>query len=910
MSNPLLLSKLYIPSRRQNIVSRPRLIEYLNDGLHRKLILISASAGFGKTTLISDWIAQCDLPVAWLSLEDGDDDLVRFITYLVAALHNIQAEFGAGLMAVLQSPQPPHIETLQTTLLNNLTTVAGDFILVLDDYHLVDSREIDQFLTFFIDHLPPQMHLVIATREDPDLPLARLRVRGQLTELRASDLRFTPSEAAEFLNRMMGLTLSTEDIAALEKRTEGWIAGLQLAAISLQGSTDTTAFIKTFTGSHHFVLDYLLEEVLQQQTENVQIFLLRTSILNRLSGPLCEALLDRESDSGQCILEYLENANLFVVPLDHERRWYRYHHLFRDILRQRLGQLCSPAEVVVYHLRASRWYEQNGGGVEAFQHAFAAGDFIRAGGLAEVMWQEMENSFQTKAWLGFVEKLPTEAIRVRPVLCSQMARAYMDAGDPESSEACVQDVERCLDGSTAKMIVSDESELSILPALNALTRAYNAQVQGDFSATVKYSELALQLFPENDVLRRAQALISLEITHWAKGNLISACNALMSWMDSIRKTGNTTYVVASAFALADIQVELGHLRDAISTYKQALNLAAQHGPESQEITAHHYLGLALIYHELGQASLTKETMEKARVMGEKTTLVDWAFRWNIGQARLSASASDFNSALRMLEEASHVYVKNPVPITRPVDALIANVYLKQGRLDNVREWVNKKGLSADDEINYLNEFEHLTLARMMIVESGSKQDVNELQNAIHLLERMLAVAEEQRRMGIVIEILLTLARAFQMSGETEKALGVLEKALTQAEPEGYIRVFLDEGEPIRNLLQEKLLRVGNQASSQNNLLRVYIDTLLEAFEKPDKKPLDFKKQISGLVEPLSEREMEVLRLLRSDLSGPDIANQLVISANTFHTHTKNIFRKLDVNTRLSAVRRAEDLKLF
>ncbi len=508
------------------------------------------------------------------------------------------------------------------------------FSLVLDDYHVIDSKPVDQALTFLLEHLPPHMHLVIATREDPHLPLARLRARGQLTELRAADLRFTPAEAAEFLNQVMGLNLPAENIAALETRTEGWIAGLQLAALSMQGHPDTASFIQAFTGSHHFVLDYLLEEVLQQQSESVQAFLLRTSILDRLCGALCDAVLLDRAGSGQATLEYLERANLFIVAQDHERRWYRYHHLFGDILRQRLGQRLSPAEIAEYHLRASLWYEKNGDEAEAFQHAFAAGDFGRAAGLAELAWQGMDNRFQTAAWLGWVKKLPEDVVRIRPVLSTQMAQSFMDAGEPEASEACMQDAERCLNGSSAEMIVADEAQLGPLPAVIAMTRAYNAQVQGDLSATVKYAELALQLIPESDLFRRAQATIMLEVTHWTRGDLEFARSALNDWMNSMEKLGNFVFVVASAFALADILVAQGRLREAVKTYQQSLQLASKHGQDAQHITAHHYLGLALLQHERGEDAAAAELLQKAREIGEQTTLVDWSYRWHLAQARL------------------------------------------------------------------------------------------------------------------------------------------------------------------------------------------------------------------------------------------------------------------------------------
>ncbi len=411
MSAPILATKLYVPPPRPKVVSRPRLIERLNEGLQRKLTLISASAGFGKTTLVSEWVATLTpspLPlgeglgvrVAWLSLDEGDNDPARFLTYLVAALQTIVANIGEGVLGALQSPQPPPTESILTTLLNEIATIPDNFILVLDDYHAIDAKSVDNALTFLVEHLPPQMHLVIATREDPSLPLARLRVRGQLIELRAADLRFTPAEAAEFLNRVMGLNLAAEDIAALDTRTEGWIAGLQLAAISMQGHQDTTSFIKSFAGSHHFVLDYLMEEVLGQQSETIQTFLLRTSILDRLCGPLCDAVLLGPAASGQETLEYLEHANLFIVPLDNERHWFRYHHLFADLLRQRLQRnstLSTGKEkggVDELHRRASEWYEHNGSAADAIRHALAAEDFERAATLVELAVPEMRRNRQ------------------------------------------------------------------------------------------------------------------------------------------------------------------------------------------------------------------------------------------------------------------------------------------------------------------------------------------------------------------------------------------------------------------------------------------------------------------------------------------------------------------------------------
>jgi LuxR family maltose regulon positive regulatory protein len=909
MPTPILATKLYIPPPRPKIVFRSRLVEQLNEGLQRSpgVTLISAPAGFGKTTLISEWLVSCKRPAAWLSLDEGDNELTRFLTYLVAALQTMAPKIGERVLEDLQSAQPPPTAALLTTLLNEITILSDNFILVLDDYHVIDSQPVDQALAFLVEHLPPQMHLVIASREDPPIPLARLRVRGQLIELRAADLRFTPTEAAEFLNRVMGLNLSAEDIAALENRTEGWIAGLQLAALALQGTTstpgqqDATRFIESFTGSHHFVLDYLLEEVLQKQSENIQSFLLGTAILDRLCGPLCEALLLAPATSGQETLEYLERANLFIVPLDNERRWYRYHRLFADLLQQRLRQATS--NVAEYHVRASQWHADNGFVSEAFHHAMAARDFGRAANVAERAWQSMDGSFRSAAWLGWIKQLPEEVIRVRPVLCTQIGTAFMDAGEPEASESYLREAERLLKLSPEEMIVVEQALFASLPAMIALDRAYNAQVQGDLSVTVSYAELALQLIAADDVYRRAQATVMLIFTHWANGNLAAVLQMMNDWMNSMQQLGNIVFVVASAFAVADILVAQGRLREAVRTYQQSLQLAADHGPEAQSITAHHHLGLALLYREMQNDAAVGPHLQKAQELGEQTTLVDWPYRWRLAQARLKQDEGDLDAALDLLDEAKRVYVKNPVPDLRPIEALKAQVYLRQGRLGQAQVWVRERGLSTGDEINYLHEFEYITLARVLMAE-GSNQPAGEL------LERLRQAAEAQDRLGSVIEILIVQALACQAQGNTPAALASLERALTLAEPEGYVRIFVDVGEPMRLLMVEYRLWIEKQAREAHKPIG-YVDKLLAAFAQTAAIPQStVSHPPSALIEPLSQRELEILRLIAQGLSNAEISQRLFLALSTIKGHNLKIFGKLQVQNRTEAVARARELGLL
>ena len=905
MAAPVLATKLFVPPLRRDLVLRQRLIDQLNLVGPRKLTLISAPAGFGKTTLVSEWIMNCGQPVAWLSLDEGDNDLARFLSYLIEALQSIESGIGESLLATLQSHQPLQTETILTTLLNEISAINQHGVLVLDDYHAIDSKLIDEVLTFFVEHLPPQIHLVISTREDPRLPLARLRARGQLTELRAADLRFTPAEAADFLNRVMGLNLSAENISALESRTEGWIAGLQLAAISMQGLPDAANFIQSFTGSHRFVLDYLIEEILQRQPENIQTFLLRTSFLDRMCGPLCDAVLDASSGFGQETLEYLERANLFIVPLDEERRWYRYHHLFGDLLRQRFGQ---TRELVEYHLRASAWFEANQDLGEAFQHALAAGAFEQSARLTEAAWQRMERNFQTLAWLGWVKKLPDEVICSRPWLCVQIGWAYSDVGEVGPSETYLQHAERALAG------MNDQEEFKSLSGNIALIRAGNAQIEGDLLETVRYAELSIQIIPENEPLIRSQAAITLGFTQWAVGNVEASLQAMHTWMDDMQKLGNQMYAIASAFVVGDMQLTLGHLGAAEITLWHAIQQAATLGQEAVVVTAHHHLGLAMLAHERGDDAALAERLQTVAELGQRTTLIDWPYRWGLAQARLKESIGEWDDALKSLDEAKRGYVKNPIPMLQPVEARKARIHIKQGRLDKAQVWARERGLSITDEASYLNEYEHLTLARTRLAECS-------FEGVGPLLERLLALAETQKRTGSMIEILLTQAILCQVQGDQTRALAALERALALAEPEGYLRIFVDEGEPLRLMILDFRLQIEKQERPGNHPLFGYINRLLAAFPAPVQAIPQSKtlaphasagvtKQRSEIVDPLSERELEVLKLLRSELSGPEIAQRLVVSLNTFRTHTKSIFIKLGVNNRRAAIRRAEELDLF
>ena len=897
MPAPILATKLYIPLLRENVVHRPHLVERLNGGLRRKLILVSAPAGFGKTTLLSEWIAAHKDGVAWLSLDDGDNDPAGFWSHFIAALQTLFPNIGEDGMRTLQSPQLPAVESILTSLLNEIVALPNDFILVLDDYHAIDSKPIDAALAFLIERLPPRMHLVITTREDPDLPLARLRARDHLIELRVKDLRFTTSEAAEFLNQTMGLRLSPEDIAALETRTEGWIAGLQLAAVSMQGLEDTADFIQSFTGSHHFVLDYLIEEVLHKQSESIQSFLLQTSILERMCGPLCDALLRNPSVNGQETLERLERANLFVIPLDHERTWYRYHHLFRELLRQRLMLKMAPEEISRVHILASEWLEVNEDIAGAFHHAISASDFDRAARLAESAWQAMNESFQMGTWLGWVNQLPASVRRVRPVLCTQMGSAYMDMGNVEASESSLRDAEECLKRPREEMVIVEAEQLDALHSQIAFARAYNAQAQNRFSDVVKYAEMALDLIPKADDFMSAQVSTLLMGTYWANGNLDASCKLMSDWVEASKQARKIFFAVAGSFGKADILIAQGHLRDAIQTYQQALEFAAAHNAEGY--TAHHHLGLGMLYHEMGEEEHAAQHLHKSFDLGRGTTIVDWAYRKSLTQAHLKESEGDLDNALNQLDEALRLYVRTPTPNLRPVDAIKVRIYLKQGKLLEAQEWAHKSGLSLREPPDYLHEFERLILARVALVECQNDFKEQLWLDMFGLLERQLKLAEEQNRRRGQIEILILQALAFHAKGVTADAAVSLERALKLAEPEGFLRIFATEGKPMVEMLSKL----------KDKSLIPYAKRILALLESPH-NGLSSPVTLQPLIEPLSERELEVLRLIAQGLSNQEITRKLFVALSTVKGHNLRIFAKLQTKNRTEAVARARELGLL
>ncbi len=898
MEAPLLQTKLYIPRPRPELVSRPRLIERLNAGLHRKLTLVSAPAGFGKTTLLSEWVAGCGRPVAWVSLDEGDNDPARFLAYLVAALQTVQADVGEAALAALRSPQPPPTESVLTGLINEIAALPGppgaphgrSYILVLDDYHLITTQSIHDGLTFLLDHLPPNLHLVVATRADPPLPIARLRGRGQVTELRQSGLRFTTDEAAAFLNAHVGLNLSPDDVAALEARTEGWIAGLQMAALSMRGQNDVAGFIRAFTGSDRYILDYLVEEVLQRQPENIQTFLLQTSILNRLTGPLCDAVTDSPplagGESGQAMLERLERANLFIIPLDNERRWYRYHRLFADLLRRRLQQM-QPDLAPTLHRRAAGWFEGNGLTAPAIEHMLRAGDFERAASLIEQIAEATLMRSELATFLGWVDELPDELVRDRPSLCVFQAWALLLAGRPlDAVEARLQDAAR------------SEAVDKTAP-LRALLALYRGQIP----RAAELSSQALERLSEDDLFLRNLATWILGLSHLVDGDLAASTHALDQVARMSHRAGNVMIAVMVLCNIAELRMQQGRLYQAKDIYQQALEWATDEQGHLLPIAGEALMGLGRLFYQWNDleaaARYLIEGIELTGRWGEAGAMDGY-----ISQAYVRQAQGDVDGAREAIQKAQQLALKTDA--TELDDILVAahqaHLWVTQGDLEAALRWLEERGLTVDVALTELearvgdNFFrsrrrrtaEYSALIRVLLAQ-GRPDEV------LAVLEPLLVIAERWGLNERVIRFQILRALAFHAQDDMAQGMAALDRALSLAEPAGYVRPFVDEGEPMARLLYQ---------AAAHGIAPEYAGRLLAAF--PALEPAAQEPQ-AEMVEPLSERELDVLCLIAEGLSNQEIAQSLSISTRTVKWHTSNIYGKLGVKNRTQAVAKARSL---
>jgi LuxR family maltose regulon positive regulatory protein len=898
---PILATKLYITPHRANIVIRPRLTEQLNEGLRRKLTLVSAPAGFGKTTLLGEWVAGCGQPPAWLSLDEGDNDSARFWSHFIAALQTINPNIGAGELNVLQSAQPPSIESLLTSLLNEIAALPENFILVLDDYHAIDSKPTDAALTFLIERLPPQMHLVIATREDPDLPLARLRARDQLTELREKELRFTKSEAAEFLNQTMGLHLTANDIGALETRTEGWIAGLQLAALSMQGLQDTAGFIQSFTGSHRFVLDYLLEEVLHKQPEAIQKFLLQTSIPERMCAPLCDAVLLDSSVNGQETLEYLERANLFVIPLDNNRRWYRYHHLFAEILRNRLARI-YPDQVAELHRRASDWYANNDFLYEAVTHALAIQDWSRAADIIERHSDELPTRGESATRLGWFEMFPAQFLLDRPGLGLVHAWALFMSNQLDRAEGQLDQLTPFVQ--TTPSLLGEHYVIRVIIA----ARRY------DMPAFFELAREALSRVPPEEASPRSRILVTLGLAYEeASGDIASAKDAFREAYElgkaspSPSAVGNAPLPLIALAYLADYEWLEGNLRKASQMYEQAMGLSEKWGGQSSLALCFVQQGKAGLLYEWNDLHGAANALQECFRIGElwkSPRLLVPAYGLSATIMQALGQAEEAQAMIRHAEQVTRETYTPPLDLGTLAFHQIS-LWIAQNDFQAIAQWEQDHDFEWRSQTGRMRDALAVVLARAQIARYYRQRDASALGHARTLIESTLERAQASGLMFNVTRLLILDALALYAQRETDSAIETLEHALAPAEPENYIRSFLDLGKPMQDLLSWSL----ESPALSEPRLQVYVRRLLSHFDVL--APLGRSQpKVDALIEPLTERELEVLRLVAKGLSNREIGERLFLALSTVKGHTRVIFDKLQVQRRTEAIARARELGLL
>lgn len=915
MGVPILTTKLYHPPQHPHLVPRPRLMSKLGEALHHgcRLTLVSAKAGSGKTTLVSEWLHRQDQPVAWLSLDANDNDPQRFISYLVAALQQLDSKAGQVVLSQLESPVLPKAETLIVDLINDLATSLSPFIFVFDDYHLIQDEWVHQAVGFLIEHQPPGMHLILITRVDPPLPLARMRGRGQVSEIRDRDLRFTEAEAGQFFNDVMDLDLSAGVVSTLEERTEGWIVGLHMAAISLLGykpDGDITAFIERFGGTDRFVLDYLMEEVLDQQTSIIRDFLIDTSILNRMCGDLCDALRFGSAESSgkaavlriqpdeavngdsQIILEQLERMNLFVISLDNERRWYRYHHLFADLLKSSL-RACRPAEDIrELHRRASKWHQNKGSLEEAMEHTLAAQDFGRAAELIDEYYFNLFSHSEVPLLLGWIDKLPEDIVLGRPWV--DVYRAYTLALTSRTDQA-----ESLLDD-LAERIHPDVHQASELLGHIAAIRSYTANLRGDAPRVFEMAALSKENLSEANLIAQGMANYALADTYIASDDLEDANQALLDMLRVGEKKGALLVIVQALCELAAIKKVQGRLNQAEDLYDRAYQwMVERNGLQSRNRCAYEF-GFADLLCERNHLDLALEHVmtgiEYRRRLGGYLVVGDLALM------RILQALGDVDGALEALRRAEEYIQTFDFQLAVRIEFNCSRVvqWLAVGDMDAASHWA--EACRGDSEL------EQITLARLWLAQGRAA-------DAWRLLDEQKVLAESGGRNGRLILILALQTLALKAQGYPNQAESTLSQAIYFARPEGYKRVFLDLGKPLYELLERSVTRdrAGKTIYADHEpVSEGYEHDLLEAFQQEGElRTVYGSSSLSEeMLDPLTEREREVLRLLTEGISNKEIANRLVVAPSTIKQHLKSIYSKLDVHNRTQAVARGRELDLL
>jgi LuxR family transcriptional regulator, maltose regulon positive regulatory protein len=914
MQETLLSTKFNVPPSRQTIVFRSELMATLTKvGTHR-LTLVLAPPGYGKTTLVSSWLRESNLPFTWLSLDEGDNDPIRFLEYFLTALHKVVPSIRLDFLDLLQGPQAASLESLMVLLINE-AALAEDFFLVMDDFHVLHSQLILDMLAYLLEHVPPSMHIVLLSRTDPPLPLSRIRARGQLLDIRAEQLRFSVGEITLFFDDVMGLKLSDPEVSAIETRTEGWVAGLQLAGLAMQslsrqGGNEPHSFISTFTGSHAYIMDYLTEEVLRHQPDKICSFLLQTSILERMCGPLCEAVVQpgmAEALDGHAILETLEQKHLFVIPLDDERHWYRYHHLFNEVLSRRL-EAQFPRQILELHCRASKWYEQNGFIHEAIQHAMKSGDLDRTARLVEQHGCAllMGGEVVTLAdWLRAIEPY----IQVHPWLAMQKAWTLLFTGHPESAEKVIQVGEQLLSNH------EQTDEVRTLRGSFAAARAHLANMHGKSHLAAEHAQRALGFLPESSDFSCSLRSVATSLfgdASWMQGKMVEAQQAYSEAVRIAQAAGNPHMVMMSNNSLADVLFERGQLHQAARIYTETLHLVDQvDGPNSNYAQNTHF-GMGRVFYAWNRLDEAAASFEQCSRLSRQWGNINLQAACLVAAAQLERARGNLEMAQQAMIAAEELMKERPLSPTwlRWVEMGLARLWLDQGNIEKALFYVHNTGIypnrlswdslsqhdiQLEDPILYGFEPVYLILLRLFLALSNPDA-------VLALCERLLPEAQTGERLKTVTEIYVLQALAFQSKKNLPLALAALERAVTLARPDQSRRVFLDEGERLGKLLyQLKAHSLGGEFLEELlSLINQHVDT-----QKSPALPIQ-----NQLVEPLSARELDVLKCIAQGCSNQEIANQFVISPKTVKRHISNIYAKLEAKNRTQAVSLARALKLL
>ena len=895
MPQALLTTKLRAPRTRPNLVARSRLRDALAAGKGRPLTLVSAPAGFGKTTLLGEWAEDRsgdERSVAWVSLDESDNDPARFLTYLITALQNVEEVIGEGVPASLRSPQRPPVEAVVGPLVNELARIEQQISIVLDDYHLIGSEPVHEAVSFLIEHMPQNVRLLVSSRTDPPLPLPKLRARDQMTEIRAAELRFTNEEATAFLVDIMGLALSPRHIATLEEVTEGWVAALQLAALSMRDREDVSGFVEAFSGSNRHILDFLAEEVLGGQPEDAREFLLRTSVLERMTASLCDALTGHAGS--QEMLEKLERENLFVVPLDDERRWYRYHLLFADFLRGRL-RLQSPELTGELHLKASGWYEDNGHLAEAIGHALSAPDHERAARLIEQEIKYAWSRGEGPTVLRWLEALPTEAKRLRPRLITEHALALVLTGRPNDAEPLLEEAERAASEATIG------KDRRYLLGLASAVRSWRARLRGDAPESVELARQALSLLPNEEAPHRNFAAVCLGDALRSIGDLSAASEAFAEAAEIGRAAGYVDGTLAGMVMHARVQAERGRLREAEEAFRRALRLLTEEGFELLPAAGVVHIGMGVLLYERNDLDGAERELNRGMQLAERAREVSslvWAY---ITFSQVKRARGDEERALEMALEAERVAHASGADLQIAIaGGWMTRLHLARGDLAEAVAFEQERAASAENDADAARVVDRLTSARLLHAQGRRRE-------ALPLLEELGEAAAEAGRTGDLIEILVLRAVALWARNEKERAVSTLARGLALAEPEGYVRTFVDEGPAMGDLLSATLeARQRSHLDAAEHVSACYLAKLLEAAARDAAAPGADER----LPEPLSERELEVLALIAAGESNGEIARKLFISTSTVKTHINRLYRKLGACSRTQAVARAREMNLL